>query len=66
MLGVYYPGQAYPGRAPDYSSLVVVSFAHACERRMASETPERGARSVTPLRAVSGMTPARGLACLED
>jgi len=66
MLGVYYPGQAYPGRAPDYSGLVVVSLDHACERRMASDTPIRTTEMLTGPRTVARVTPVRSMACLED
>lgn len=66
MFGAFYPGWAYPGQAPDYSGIVVVSLDHACERRMASDTPIRTAQMVTGPRTVGRLTPVRAMACLED
>ena len=64
MLGAYYPGKAYPGRAPDYSSQIVTRFAQARERTLGNLTPLRRMAALTPARTLTNTTPIRGMASL--
>jgi len=66
MLGAYYPGKAYPGRAPDYSSQIVARFEQARDRTLGNLTPIRRMASLTPARTLTITTPRRTLVDLED
>lgn len=63
LLGVYVPGGAYPGRAPDYSGLATLDLGVTTVTSLA---PVRTTIPQVPVRMTARLSPLRTVQALES